>query len=109
MRAVATQLASLAADLDAAAGVAPVALPSLAFVGPGRAVHDEGFMAIAGDGTEAGQQLIQEARLLERDADRLEHEQRDWDRRKRAEDERRAREAREAQERARQQQRGGAR
>lgn len=90
MRAVAAQLAQLAVTVDAAGSGAAQVLPAGAFTGPGRSGHDSAFRGIAQSATLAGSELMDEANLLGRDADRLEREQKAWDRRK-AEEEARLR------------------
>lgn len=100
MRAVAAKLAQLAVVVDAAGAAAPQALPLNAFTGSGRGGHDAAFQSVAQNAATAGSQLIEEASLLGRDADRLERDQREWDRRKAEEDARRRRQVQQDRDRA---------
>lgn len=89
MRAVAAQLSSYSSRLDELAAGLPQLLPIGAFMGPGRASHDGDFQQASSRASAAAHTLALEARLLAAESTALEQRQRDWDRAKKAEDDRR--------------------
>lgn len=100
MREVAARLGQLAVLVDAAGSAAGQVVPAGAFTGPGRAGHDAALHSVAQNATMAGSELMDEASKLGRDADRLEREQKAWDRRKAEEEARRRRQLQQDRDRA---------